>query len=51
MIIDDPALAARPISGAFKPGDVQGFARSLQSYRYAYVSAQDRQTLHFASVR
>jgi len=51
MVIDDPALAARPISGAFKPGDVQGFVRSLQSYRYAYVAAEDDETLHFAPIR
>jgi transmembrane sensor len=50
MVIDDPGLAARPISGAFKPGDVQGFARSLESYRYAYVAAENGQTLHFASI-
>ncbi|MGE5500915.1 MAG: FecR family protein [Ignavibacteriales bacterium] len=51
MVIDDPMLAARPISGAFKPGDVQGFARSLQTYRYAYVAAEDGQTLHFAPMK
>jgi transmembrane sensor len=51
MVIDDVALAARPISGAFKPGDVQGFARSLRSYRYAYVVSQDERTLHFAPMK
>ena len=50
MVIDDPALAAKPISGAFKPGDVHGFARSLRAYRYAYVAAEDGQTLHFAPI-
>jgi transmembrane sensor len=51
MVIDDPALAARPISGAFKPGDMRGFARSLEAYRYAYVAAEDGQTLHFAPLK
>ena len=51
MIIDDRALAQRPISGAFKPGDVQGFARSLASYGYAKVAAEDAQTLHFAPIK
>ena len=51
MVIDDPTLAARPISGAFKPGDVSGFARSLKSYRYAYVAAEDGETLHFAPLK
>jgi transmembrane sensor len=51
MVIDDPALAARPISGAFKPGDVQGFARSLESYRYAYIAAEDGETVHFAPIK
>ena len=51
MVIDDPALAAKSISGAFKPGDVRGFARSLESYRYAYVAAEDGQTLHFAPIK
>lgn len=50
MVIDDPALAARTLSGAFKPGDVQGFARSLETYGYAYVSAEDRRTLHFTPI-
>lgn len=48
MVIEDEALAARPISGAFKPGDVRGFARSLEAYRYAYVASEDAGALHFA---
>jgi transmembrane sensor len=51
MVIDDPTLAARPISGAFKPGDIRGFARSLESYQYAYVAAENGQTLHFAPIK
>jgi transmembrane sensor len=51
MTIDDPALAARPISGAFKPGDVRGFARSLEAYRYAYVASEDSGSLHFRPMR
>ena len=51
MVIEDPALAARPISGAFKPGDVRGFARSLEAYRYAYVASEDAGTLHFEPLR
>ena len=49
MVIDDPALKARPISGAFKPGDVRGFARSLEAYRYAYVASENASAVHFKS--
>jgi len=51
MVIDDPGLASRPISGSFKPGDVRGFTRSLEAYRYAYVAAQDSRSIHFAPVQ
>jgi len=50
MVIDDPELAAKPISGAFKPGDVRGFARSLRAYRYAYVASEDAGALHFKAI-
>ncbi|HYG25437.1 MAG TPA: FecR domain-containing protein [Caulobacteraceae bacterium] len=51
MVIHDPTLAAKPISGAFKPGDVRGFARSLEAYRYAYVASENDGALHFAPLK
>jgi transmembrane sensor len=50
MVIDDPALAARRISGAYKPGDVRGFTRLLEAYRYAYVASEDAATLHIEPI-
>ena len=51
MVVDDPSLSARPISGAFKPGDVRGFARLLEGYRYASVVRKDDSTIHFEPVK
>lgn len=41
IIVDDPALATTRVSGIFRPGDLEGFARALKTSGLAQV---DRQT-------
>ncbi|MBQ1542276.1 iron dicitrate transport regulator FecR [Caulobacter sp. CCUG 60055] len=41
----DPALNATPVSGVFKTGQVDAFARALQSYGLARISASDDQSV------
>ncbi|HEX6858817.1 MAG TPA: FecR domain-containing protein [Caulobacteraceae bacterium] len=38
IVIADAAVAATPMMGAFKPGDVEGFVRAARYYNYATVS-------------
>lgn len=40
VIIDDPALAARPIQGAFAAGDVDEFVRAAEAYGLAEVASE-----------
>jgi transmembrane sensor len=42
IVIDDPALAGRPITGAFATGDVPAFVSALRSYRLARVVRESR---------
>jgi len=37
MVVAGDGLAATPISGTFKPGDLHGFAQALEGYRLARV--------------
>jgi transmembrane sensor len=39
VVIDDPAVSARPIQGAFAAGDVDEFVRAAQSYGLARVTS------------
>ncbi|MGE5566347.1 MAG: FecR family protein [Parcubacteria group bacterium] len=39
LVVDDPALAGVPISGAFRAGDVDGFVKAYEDYRVARVEA------------
>jgi transmembrane sensor len=41
IVIADPAVAATPMMGAFKPGDVEGFVRAARYYRFASVKSDD----------
>jgi transmembrane sensor len=40
IVIDDESYAARPISGTFKAGDVDTFARGLETYRLARIESE-----------
>jgi transmembrane sensor len=35
LIVADPAIATTPISGTFRPGDVDSFVRTIEAYRLA----------------
>lgn len=37
IVVEDPAVARRPISGTFKTGDVEAFIRAVEAYRLASV--------------
>jgi transmembrane sensor len=39
IVVDDGAFADRPISGTFRAGDVETFARGLETYRMARVES------------
>lgn len=45
MRIDDARLAATPLSGRFKTGDVAGFVATLQAYGVAQVGASSPTTI------
>ncbi len=40
VVIEDPALAARPIQGAFAAGDVDEFVRAAEAYGLAEVASE-----------
>ncbi len=40
IVIADPKVAATPVSGNFRPGDVEGFARAVEAYNYAHVARE-----------
>jgi len=37
IVITDPSVAATPMMGAFKPGDIDSFVRAARYYRFARV--------------
>ena len=37
IVIEDPKVAATPMMGAFKPGDIDSFVRAARYYRFAKV--------------
>lgn len=37
IILADPKLASTPVSGIFRPGEVDGFVRTVEAYRLARV--------------
>lgn len=45
IVIDDAEYAARPISGTFKAGDVDTFARGLETYELARVERDTPQAI------
>jgi transmembrane sensor len=40
MVVAGGKLAATPISGTFKPGDLHGFAEALENYHLARVETE-----------
>lgn len=40
VVIRDETVAATPMMGAFKPGDVEGFVRAARFYRFAQVASE-----------
>lgn len=39
IVIADARVGRTPVSGNFRPGDVESFARALEAYHYARISA------------
>ena len=42
IVIDDPSVAATPITGAFATGDVGAFVSAVRSYHLAAVTSENR---------
>ncbi|MGE5501825.1 MAG: hypothetical protein ACM3W4_07855 [Ignavibacteriales bacterium] len=40
IVIADPHVAATPMMGAFKPGDIDSFVRAARYYGYARVTSE-----------
>ncbi|HEX6859577.1 MAG TPA: FecR domain-containing protein [Caulobacteraceae bacterium] len=51
VIIDDPAVAARPIQGAFAAGDVEEFVRAAEAYGLARVVSDSSAEVVLAAPR
>jgi len=51
IVLDDPTLADRHVSGVFIPGDLNGFARALATSGLARVSTQDDVEVRVAAVK
>ena len=49
LVIDNAAYARRPISGAFRVGDVESFARGLETYRLARVESETAEAIVLAA--
>lgn len=50
IVIDDPKVALRPISGTFKAGDVDTFVRGLEMYRIARVEGESDGAVRLAGM-
>jgi transmembrane sensor len=49
LVVDDPALANAPISGAFKAGDVDSFVRAYEDYRVARVDSRSEDAVRLST--
>ena len=49
IVIADADVAATPMMGAFKPGDVDGFVRAARYYRFATVKSETADEVVLAS--
>ncbi len=49
IVIDDPAVASEPITGAFAAGDVAAFVSAVRAYRLAEVASDSNSQVQLAS--
>lgn len=49
IVIADAKVAATPMMGAFKPGDVDGFVRAARYYRFAEIKSETANEVVLAS--
>lgn len=49
IVVIDPEAAARPITAAFRPGDVDGFVRAIRDYGFVRVVAEDEHSIRIRS--
>lgn len=49
MVVLDDNLADQPISGAFKPGDIHGFAQALAGYRLARIEDESEREVRIVA--
>ena len=49
LVVDDPALAGAPISGAFKAGDIDSFVRAYEDYRVARVDSRSEDAVRLSA--
>ncbi len=49
IIVEDAAVARRPISGTFKTGDVEAFIRAVEAYRLASVDTDTDEQVRLAA--
>ncbi|MGE5501018.1 MAG: iron dicitrate transport regulator FecR, partial [Ignavibacteriales bacterium] len=49
MVVAGAKLAATPISGTFKPGDLHGFAVALENYRLARVENESEREVRIVA--
>ena len=49
VVIDDPAISARPIQGAFAAGDVEEFVRAAEAYGLARVISDSSEEVVLAA--
>ena len=51
LVVEDDALAAVPISGAFKAGDIDSFVRAYEDYRVARVDARSDEAVRLSAFK
>jgi transmembrane sensor len=49
IVIADAKVAGTLVSGNFRPGDVEGFARAVEAYRYARISEESGDRIELAA--
>lgn len=49
VVVDDPALAARPISGTFRADDQDAFVEALEVARLARVKSETEEAIHLTA--
>ena len=50
IVIADPTVAQTLVSGNFRPGDVEGFARAVEAYRYASITRDTPAQIELSAV-